>query len=781
MQFLLRAMKFTHSVCCAITVAVFSGVSCKEKPKTPEAADVEEKSIVENVVETVKEVVAGASSATLSAEERAAKLGFSQYLPADTEMLLSVYSAEEIGEQLKALKLYGIIEKNTGMGQFVPAEPELEEELLEDEEVVPLDAEQDPAEEEFAPQEMESGPDPWMLLGQEVTIGLGSTTSEQAGNLLTVNRRASYFQAKAFGRAAQSYAKSGDMNDFTDSMLKDMEGEGLLTSLIQDSQSGVALLDEAVMPPLYIAFRAKEGELEQAAQLVNSSMGLFAMAGEMVEPIVIDTAGSKFSGYKIIGAKISELLDAQRESMEEDLGSETVDALVSVIAKKNLYFVSGTIGNYVVMMISGTQESLTLVSSPEESILGRDELAFADAFAEKQMLAFSYGEKKVWDEMIQQAGGLAPYALGLRDGISGGEGLGDTRDLEGMLQIVADREKALLTLSTADDSGMVAYSEDGLKVETFGGYDKGSVNWDAETTLAHLGDSGDNLLFLNSASNGAYDEKLREWLEAIVETTYAATVKLSALEVETPEFEVVRKYTDLFNGQFREDVAGLYGAVSQGLSEGLGNESVLVIDLKGSVPAVPGLPQEVVDEGKAPRITFISPVTDRAKLSSSWEMINTRATSILGKVSEMAGEKIPMQKPMSSEKNDTVTWFFPFPFFQDDFLPSITLSDKWFAASTSKTQATDLINKAEAGGENGSGVRFYVNFTALSQYADEMLTVVEKNSAEIFTKEYDLENFNRYKAEIKEVIDACAEFDSLTWRSVKENGTIRRTIHFKTK
>ncbi len=86
-----------------------------------------------------------------------------------------------------------------------------------------------------------------------------------------------------------------------------------------------------------------------------------------------------------------------------------------------------------------------------------------------------------------------------------------------------------------------------------------------------------------------------------------------------------------------------------------------------------------------------------------------------------------------------------------------------------------------AGGETGKGLQFYLNFTALTQYADEMLAMVDKNSAAIFTSEYEIKDFNRSKGQIKEVIDACKEFDSMTWISAKENGMMHSTMHFKTK
>ena len=205
----------------------------------------------------------------------------------------------------------------------------------------------------------------------------------------------------------------------------------------------------------------------------------------------------------------------------------------------------------------------------------------------------------------------------------------------------------------------------------------------------------------------------------------------------------------------------------------------LVMDLKGNMPAIPGVPQKVVDEAKAPRMTLLAPVKDRAKLKESWEKVNTHTTSLLATVSEMAGEKIPMQKPISSEKDDMTTWFFSMPFFQDDFLPSVTVSDEWFAASTSKTQTIDLMSKAAAGGAQGEGIRFHVNFQAITAYASEMLDMADKNSADLFPDEFALKGFQENKVEIKELIDACREFESLSWTARKENGVVRNSMHFR--
>lgn len=780
-------MKIKHSIWCFGSAVILGAISCKGKPKTVEAPG-KEASIVENVVDKVSDADAPTPATTLSNEERAAKLGFAKYLPADTDLVMSVYNVREASEQFKALKLYGFFEEmQTNMmgeiGEEMPEEEMLEEDLLEEENITEPDAEQadeDATEEEAPLEEMGEAPDAMTLLGQEVTIAMGDTTGEQIDHLLTVSQRMAYFQAKAFGKAAQILAKSGDMEEFSTMMSEELE-TGLLKNLLEDSESGIALLEKAEMPPLYIAFRAKEGELEQAAMLVNGSMGMFAMAGEMAAPVEFETGGAKFAGYKLLGAKMVKELESGREPMDEAIGAKNTNRILAALKKKNLVVATGTIGDYVVMLIGDSEKSLKLVADVKDSLVATDSLNFSDAYADKKLLSMIYGEKEMLGGLTEAASEVASYALGMRDGIAGGGGLGETRDLQGMLQIVADTEKELFAMGSSSDYGMVAYTEKGLKIESFGGSDRGAVNWNAKTTLSHLGDSSDNMLFLNVPSNAAYDQKLGDYLEAIVETMYTATVKFAELEIEAPELEEMRQYTKMFDTQFLEDMVGISTAMGSAMSGGLHNEMAIVMDLKGSMPAVPGIPQKVVDEAKAPRITMLAPVKDRVKLKESWKKMNTHTTSLFAKMSEMTGEKIPMQKPISSEKDSMTTWFFSFPFFQDDFLPSVTVSDDWFAASTSKTHATDLMTKAAAGGETGEGVKFYVNFNAITSYAKDMLQMVDKNAADIFPEESAAADFKEGKAQMESLIKACDEFDSMTWTSRKQSGIVHSSIHIKTK
>jgi hypothetical protein len=185
------------------------------------------------------------------------------------------------------------------------------------------------------------------------------------------------------------------------------------------------------------------------------------------------------------------------------------------------------------------------------------------------------------------------------------------------------------------------------------------------------------------------------------------------------------------------------------------------------------VPQSVADDAKFPRISVVSPVTDRTKLAAAWEKMNDGIAGVLKEVGALQGQEIPMQKPISSERDGYTTWFFSMPFFTDDFMPSVTVGDEWFAASTSKNQALDLLAKA-GGGEAGKGLRMHVNFAALATFANETLEIIAKHPDAVPVDEDDME-------QIRKLAAALADFDKLSVHVRRDDGQLRSSIHFKTR
>jgi hypothetical protein len=374
--------------------------------------------------------------------------------------------------------------------------------------------------------------------------------------------------------------------------------------------------------------------------------------------------------------------------------------------------------------------------------------------------------------MDQAKGSFADMSAGIRNGLASSDQFGDTRNIDALLRMVEDREAAVQALGSISGGGTIAFFEDGLKIESYGGYDSGYNNWQAENQMAVLGEDPDVMLFANVTSNVDYDTKMRAYIEALFETAYACAIKVSELPIEDGDIDQFKGYLQLFDTKFRADLLAFWEGFSNGFDGSLGQERALVVDLAGAMPAFPMLPQEMVDSAKFPRVTWIAPVKDRSRLAGSWEKMNSSMTSITKTISEMVETEFPMQKPMSSDKDGSKTWFFPLPFFNDDFLPSVTVNDKWFAASTSKLQAIDLIEKAEAGGKTSQGAVIRADFGKLHGYAKEMVGLMAKKGEDFGISEGDLEQANM-------IIDAFSDLDSMNIHIRREAGQLRSSFHFK--
>lgn len=740
--------------------------ACKKNEETKTGEDAP--SVVEKAAEVVTEAVDKViQKPSASVDERAAKLGFAQHAPADTQVLMSFYNGSETAERVKNSKLWKLIASEVGGGLLPGAgmDMEMEEDDFELEEV-----EQD--DDAVADAEPAEPMGPAAMFSKEVSVAFGSATAAQTENLLQLNKRMTYFQMKTIAEGFARAAKAGDFSEMQDAL---MEGnEESLKQVLNDPASGIELFKKMNMPAMTIAFKAEGEALEDANRQLISFTSNMAMLGEMAEPIDIEKAGSQFGGFKIVGQKVSESMAESREDMEEDLDKETVDQLISAVAEKNLVVLSGKVENYAVLFLGASEDDLKFAETPADSLLASDAIAYADEYLSKDLIALVHGDKAAVDALMTAGGGMGTIAKGFRDGLTGVDGLKDARDLEALFRMVAEREEALLSMVSTDATGTVAFYEEGVKIESFGGADNGLIDWDKPNTLGSLGESPDVAVFANLTSTAEYDKKAGEFLESLVETAYAIAMKVSEIEGGDGDIEQFKEMVKMFDGTFRPDVATLLDALRSDVGGGLGRESALVLDLKGGVPPIPGVPQAVVDEGRFPRITTVRPVTDRAKLGEGWSKMNSSLTSILGKVSEMSGNEIPMQKPISSEKNGFTTWFFSMPFFSDDFMPSVTVGDEWFAVSTSKNQSLDLLAQAAAGKPGEAGMKFVINFKAFQDFANLTIDTLEKNADDIGMSASDLKD-------ARKVVAAMDDFDKFSVRTYKDGGSLRTSMHFKTR
>lgn len=526
----------------------------------------------------------------------------------------------------------------------------------------------------------------------------------------------------------------------------------------------------------------RESVLEQLEQITS----MFSMAEDASEEITVKRGEHEFKGYKISGAKIAEMITEEEgwEEMKQVFDGEDVDTIKASLAEKSIVCLSGTVGDYVVLFVGKSEEDLVLAESVSDSMCANEEIVFLDKYLDKDILAVGLSDSKIVGSVgnIEALGFrlLSSFTGGLRDGLGDAGSLGDTQDIEALLGSIADQGEKLAGMFNAADLGYVVFIEDGVKIEGFGGSNMPAVDFESKHSLTALGGGENTLLFANWSCNETYNENVLDYVDSLGETTYLLTKRVAALDIDDGDFREFKEGVDTFDKSFRSDAIELWKALRGDLAAGLGGETALVVDMNGALPKVPNVPDVVLKEGKMPRISYVSKVADRAKLQSSWTRVNSSAENILKTISEMAGEEIPMQVPMSSEKDGLKTWFVPIPFQNDDFVPSVSVSDELFFVSTSKTFSEGLAERFKAGSDaERKGVWLHVDFNVLNGFAGQWLDLVEKNAGEIIPSESGRADFTENKPMIEEALKAFSTLDSLTLHTRREAGRTRVSLHLK--
>jgi len=685
---------------------------------------------------------------SVSPADRASKLGFAQMLPKDTETLLMFQNGAELVKRIQGSKFYGFIKsQNPGVDDIVEGDDT-------------------------------GGLSAMDFLGQEFFLATGKNTGEQTANLVRFSNRQNYFQMR------NSLAMIIAMMKDEEPDMEMMSQEGAIFDMLKDPQSGLALLKKSEAPPIFLGCKTTPENREKVRQAFAGMTANLAMAGASVEEVKIEVDGRTFEGNQITGKKLVEDLQADQalvERMDESLDKDVQAELWKTLAEKNIMAVTGVVNDYVVLFIGSRQEDLKFAATPAESFAASEALNFIDPYLEKNPIAVAYSDKKVLDG-LNSGNGIATIAKALRDAIAG-NGKVDTREIEALLDVIAEREKDLMGMTKFSTFGAVAMLDEGFKIETFGGSNAPNIQSETQNQLGNLGASKDTAVFLNWTSNAAYGAKANAYLEALVETTYAITKNVSTWEVEENEgFAMFQTYFTMFEDNFSDDTVKLWQAMSDDMAAGLGDESAMVVDLNGDMPPIPNVPQALVKAGKFPRISWVRPVKDRAKLVTAWEKMNASGESIMKQISAMMEAEQAMPKPMSAKENGLTTWFFAGPLFTDDFAPSVTLDDKWFVMSTSKKHAVELAGQATTSHTGKTGAYMSVQFDALRACAEHWLKAVDENKDAIFEgNESAAEDFTANQTMIKDSLNALSELDNMTLHTRKESGTDRTSFHLKTR
>jgi len=734
----------------AIALAI---TACKEKTTTAPAADQSGVDKAEQPTIAKESKTAGLKPAATT-ETRAARLGFAKHLPKNIISYDAVFNGREAFDKLS----------KTSLGGFIL-------ERMADEGISLDDL-----------QGNDSIAATLSMYGEEYFTAYGPGMDEMFGLANSFLNRLAYYGSRVGVYMADGTVREGKgfnpkgPGEFLDGPLKGAPKE--LIKMIADFD----------MPAVYQGAKvSNEDSRSMVMAQMKQSVAIFAMLDGAAEEINIKRGGAEFHGYKLDGVKLAEKLDDKAvQELQEVFDIGDIKAFKKTLASKSLVAVTGQVGDYAIIFLGKSEDDFVLVDDLSKSLCASEHIVFINDYLDKDLLAVGLRDEKI----IHAVGGaeavvyriVSAVAQGLSDGLSIAGSLGDTQDIEAILESLSEQGLKLAAMFKGSDAGYVFYLEDGLKAEAFGGSNLPAIDFNTRHTLAPMGAGEGTLLFANWTSNQAYNEKVMEYVDTLGETGYLVAKRIAGLDIEGADFKQLGQGLSMFDQMMRDDILEIWKALRGDMAEGLGGETALAIDVNGSLPKIPNVPDIALKEGKMPRIAYVSTVDDRKKLQKSWKRLNMSIENLLKKASEMSGTEIPMQLPMSSEKNELKTWFVPIPFQNDDFVPSVSVSDELFLASTSKNFSEGLAaHFKQGGGEVRKGAWLHVDFKVLRRYAQQWADMMNKHADELIVTESARADFKANKEMLEKALSAFSTLEKLTFHARLEGGHNRVSMHLKAK
>ena len=712
------------------------------------------------------------SDAEVSPAQRAAKLGFAQYLPANVSAYSAVINGSSVIDRMWKTPVGAVIKERL------------------EEEGVSFDDLSDPQAQMSGILQLGAA-----QYGEDYFVAYGESAPKVSKEVIEFSDRVSYYAGRVSvyaGNAAVAGKMAEAMNDPKKVFAKPLKG--LPADFID-------MFREVDMPSYYQGVKVSG---EDSRALVRDQLeavpNFFSMIEVGVEPLAVERGGAQFEGYKFSGKKMQEeLAEGQggmrpmmAPSLQFGMSQQEIDEFIKLIEAKTIVALVGEVHGYVVLFMGSSEDDFVLVDDVEDSLCASDKIKFTDDYLDNDLFTYGFSDGGMGydlsaiEKICYKLGGS--FAKGLSDQLAESDSLGNTQEIEVILDNIDKQARGLAAMFKEADAGYVAYLEDGIKVEMQGGSNMPQYDMQSAHTLAPISQGEGQVLFANWATDPQYNEGLMTLIDRFVEVSYLMSKQVlpllasrAAADEGNADFIQYNASLQMFDQMFSKDLLDVWQALRTNMAEGLGAETALVIDVNGSLPKVPMLPKAIIEGGKMPRVAYVSTVDDREKLQASWTRLNTALESLLKKASEMTGAEIPMQVPMSSEKDGLKTWFVPIPFQNDDFVPSVSVSDDLFFATTSKRFAEGLSSlAAKGGGESRQGVWLDVDMKVLHSYAEQWLKLIEENAAE-FMSDVELEDFNANKEMIETTLSALGMMDSLTYHMRQEDGVTRTSMHLKTR
>ncbi len=701
-------------------------------------------------IEQIKKTQAKQKTTPVKEDELGDVGGFVKHLPKDNELFFNMQGGNQMLESMRGSEIGKFLEK------LAAKEGENMDEMMKT-----------PEFQEFL-----------KVAGEEVFISMGDGSGKSlkaAGDMYSLYYRYYYYM---LGKILLDTAEEGEMMNNPAQLFS-----GMYDSVFEDLMK----MDAMQMPSIYVGFKVTNKE--DRAKYVKVIQDAFAKLPELVEivptlkgllvPDSADVSG-EFKGVKTEYKKFSDEIMKTPEVLEGmkmmGLSEEKMKKMSEKFKDFKMTLLAGSHGDYVVIYLGDSSAGLKFAAQPSESLLANAEMQFLKEYKGKEVVSVAYVSKEISENLAKVSGFMQDLSLGVTKFLKEAKSLGNTDQIQALLKNLSDKEGELKALSKPGRGAMVAYLEDGFKMEAFHGEESLAYDLDTKRKLAGIAMQKDAVLSSSYVANEVASKVTVAFLEDIVNLAYQSAKVAVSFDVDDRDFLEFSDAFKMLDGLVSDDLVKIWEAVKTGAQQGLGNESAMVVDLKGKMPRVPGVPSIILDHAKIPRLAIGYDVKDRKVLSSSWDKLDVSTKEVATKAGQMWGQEINYGKPELAKKEGIDLWSYQLGVTSHEANVALGINQNMMFFTTSPAFVESFVPMHDAAGKEG-GMDIKLRFAPVREYVLDWVELAE-NHGEEFSPSFDAEEFKEDKLMINEVLKVSEEIVSIDFSMRKVNGEVRSFFHF---
>lgn len=537
-----------------------------------------------------------------------------------------------------------------------------------------------------------------------------------------------------------------------------------------------ARLPELDVPPLIFEWKLASQRAALQAELDRAE----AQLPPDVEKGTVTAGGSAFKTLVFASAKMipPAQQSALQSTLEKNTDPQTARAVFQWVMARRVELAYGFVGDDFVLSVGPDHSHLKFAANIDESLLSVPEVAArAKQFVKQRLVGFSWQSESFVALSVQRAQ-LAPLVqrekLALQDKLP-------PADLE-KLQADAERldAKARLFLpQTFSPMVAIAYRENGIRTETFGGAKAPGAPPVKPLQFGNV-PLASTFLWIDAQVDPAVTRAEFDWIEDLFSTAYDYAQRYALAQL--PDAQKIQ--AGVVQNLVVPKLVDLFRITRDEFAKSLGSETAYALDLNGAVPPLPNIPPAVQQGGKIPRLAFLATVADRALLGKSWADYFSLARDIALMLPPQMQPKGGVQQPNETTEGTLTIYSYNLPMAAGDLQPNIAISNgKVFIASTSPAFARELAAGAEKGAAEQGNARAVVRLqlTALNDFAQTWLGVAAQNPQIVFgTDAAKRDQFLKIEPDLSKLLRDLRAFSGIDVRGFEEDGVPRSTtiLHF---